>query len=570
MKKSTKILVFILAVALVIGITTAFAIVAGATGEIPELSVDGCNLSFENSIYIKYAVKSNVSDVKLLIWREAQTEYTKDNADATLTSIGTENIGGTDYVIFKYTSLAAKEMCDVVYARAYTTSGTTDYYSNLKKYSILQYVYNMTGKTGVADEDENFKTLLLDMLSYGASAQKYFGYNTDRLATMDFYEIKLASGLISDGSNHGLYLTGDKVTITAPENDSTGATFSYWKDSDGNKAYSTATAEVTVGEKNEIYTPVYVKYSEGLEFETNDDGTCYLVGIGDCTDTDIIVPPTALLGDTVIGIDSKAFSGEAIVSISIPSSIEEIGSNAFKDCTSLTDVYYDGSKADFEEKVAVSRGNDYFLDATFHYSVSIAYTVTFVDYNGETLKTERVAEGASATAPANPERSGYNFTGWDTDFTNVTSNLTVTATYEEITYTEPTIVVNNVTANAGDTVTVVVNVKNNPGILAMTLSLTYDDSALELISASNGTALSTLTMTASKTLASGCKFGWDGIEIKDEDVADGEILVLTFAISDSAASGTYDIEILYTEGDIYDNDINPLSFEIKNGTITVN
>ncbi len=34
--------------------------------------------------------------------------------------------------------------------------------------------------------------------------------------------------------------------------------------------------------------------------------------------------------------------------------------------------------------------------------------------------------------PLDPEREGYTFTGWDTDFTNVTEDLTVTATYTQI------------------------------------------------------------------------------------------------------------------------------------------
>jgi len=197
------------------------------------------------------------------------------------------------------------------------------------------------------------------------------------------------------------------------------------------------------------------------------------------------------------------------------------------------------------------------------------YTVIFVDYNGTELKKETVESGKSATAPADPTRDGYFFIGWDKEFDNITSDLTVTATYEK-TYTEPTFVVQSITTNAGDTVTVAINVKNNPGILAMTLSLTYDDNALDLISASNGTALSMLTMTSSKILSSGCKFAWDGVEIAEDDITDGEILVLTFVISDRATSGVYDIVISYTDGDIYDNDINILSFEIENGTITVN
>ena len=57
------------------------------------------------------------------------------------------------------------------------------------------------------------------------------------------------------------------------------------------------------------------------------------------------------------------------------------------------------------------------------------YTVTFQDWNGTILKTEQVGEGYSATAPANPTRSGYMFTGWDKDFTNIQSDLIVTAQY---------------------------------------------------------------------------------------------------------------------------------------------
>ena len=61
----------------------------------------------------------------------------------------------------------------------------------------------------------------------------------------------------------------------------------------------------------------------------------------------------------------------------------------------------------------------------------VNYTVTFVDYDGTTLKTEEAEEGKSATAPDAPTREHYTFKEWDTDFSNVTSDLTVTAVYEE-------------------------------------------------------------------------------------------------------------------------------------------
>ena len=60
------------------------------------------------------------------------------------------------------------------------------------------------------------------------------------------------------------------------------------------------------------------------------------------------------------------------------------------------------------------------------------YTVTFVDGQGTTLKTEQVVANLSATAPANPTRQGFTFTGWDTAFTRVTSDITVTALWEAV------------------------------------------------------------------------------------------------------------------------------------------
>ena len=78
------------------------------------------------------------------------------------------------------------------------------------------------------------------------------------------------------------------------------------------------------------------------------------------------------------------------------------------------------------------------LTVTAQYEKNVVYyTVTFLDWGGTTLKTEQVEQGKSATAPADPIREGYTFIGWNKDFSNVQSNLTVTAQYEQI-VTPPT------------------------------------------------------------------------------------------------------------------------------------
>ncbi|MBO5789247.1 MAG: InlB B-repeat-containing protein, partial [Clostridia bacterium] len=59
------------------------------------------------------------------------------------------------------------------------------------------------------------------------------------------------------------------------------------------------------------------------------------------------------------------------------------------------------------------------------------FTVTFLGFDGEVLKNQEVCQGESATAPAAPQIQHYTFKGWDKDFSSITADLTVNAIYEE-------------------------------------------------------------------------------------------------------------------------------------------
>ncbi len=66
-----------------------------------------------------------------------------------------------------------------------------------------------------------------------------------------------------------------------------------------------------------------------------------------------------------------------------------------------------------------------------HNPVNVRFVETDVNGENENLLSEqKVRYGYSAVAPNGVTRKGYTFTGWDKDFTNVTSDLTVTAKFK--------------------------------------------------------------------------------------------------------------------------------------------
>ena len=211
------------------------------------------------------------------------------------------------------------------------------------------------------------------------------------------------------------------------------------------------------------------------------------------------------------------------------------------------------------------------LVVTAQYSIN-TYTVTFKDWNGTVLKTQQVQYGGAATAPANPTRTGYTFTGWDKAFTNVTANLVVTAQYVQnepvstpVPSDAPQIVVGSKTTMAGNTVTVDVSLKNNPGIISMMLHLSYDD-ALTLVSIGDtGLMPGRVHGDVTDTLF------WDSGTSTENLTVNGVIATLTFKVDENAEPGEYGIRFTYNndESDIINADFEPVDFAVVNGKIKV-
>ncbi len=86
-----------------------------------------------------------------------------------------------------------------------------------------------------------------------------------------------------------------------------------------------------------------------------------------------------------------------------------------------------------------------------------SYTVVFKDWNSTVLDTSIVVFMEDAVPPDNPVREGYIFTGWDSDYTEITSDLVVTAMYDKSVLVSE-IQVSDIYLNNGDMVPIVYTV----------------------------------------------------------------------------------------------------------------
>ena len=191
--------------------------------------------------------------------------------------------------------------------------------------------------------------------------------------------------------------------------------------------------------------------------------------------------------------------------------------------------------------------------------------IVFQDEDGNVLKSDEIEIGNDAVPPEEPQKAGYKFKGWNYDYEDVQTDLTVVPVFEEI--TEPSIVVKNVTVEAGDKIGVAVSVVNNPGFLGMVTNIQYDEGALELTDVSNGSIMGDYTFTPPKNMKSGCNAAWN-INDMPEGELNGEIMVLHFKLLNKVTSGDYSVTVSCLNN-AFDNSYNAFSFDTVSGSVKI-
>lgn len=114
---------------------------------------------------------------------------------------------------------------------------------------------------------------------------------------------------------------------------------------------------------------------DNLTWTFNDDGTLTISGTGDMEGLGLYTPWYS--------------SRDSIKSVIIENGVTSIGNWAFRDCSSLADVYYGGSEEEWND-ISIGDYNDELLNATIHYN---AIGINPPQISNLTLKSSIVGSG---------------------------------------------------------------------------------------------------------------------------------------------------------------------------------
>ena len=122
----------------------------------------------------------------------------------------------------------------------------------------------------------------------------------------------------------------------------------------------------------------------------------------------------------------------------------------------------------------------------------------------------------------------------------------------------PTLSLSSITASRGEEVNVSLSISDNPGIMAVTLGINFDNTRLEFVKGTDS-GFTGWSVTANQA-------AWVG---SADSTFNGEILTLTYKVKDDAPAGDAVVTVICGDGDMADSSENPYIPVIEPGKITV-
>ena len=164
-----------------------------------DVRFNGASVTLEDDLSANYKINQEVL---------AENGYEDPYVVYTLNGVETKV---TDYSIidgqyvFTFCNIAPSQMSDTITATIYVSHEGVELECQTKEYSMAEYCYNLLEEYS-GDTHAPLRTLLVDMLNYGAAAQAYTGHNADAPVNADLTEEQKAWG------------TSGTVTLTTVRN----------------------------------------------------------------------------------------------------------------------------------------------------------------------------------------------------------------------------------------------------------------------------------------------------------------------------------------------------------------
>ncbi len=137
--------------------------------------------------------------------------------------------------------------------------------------------------------------------------------------------------------------------------------------------------------------------------------------------------PSIYLPESVVSIKESAFYGcGSLASINVANSVTDIGNYAFGECFSLKDVFYSGTRAEWNQ-IQIGEGNECLTNATIHCIDDIAVTDVSLDKTFVSLGLEETTTLNATVLPYNATNKKVSWTSSNEGVAIVDENGVVTA-----------------------------------------------------------------------------------------------------------------------------------------------
>ena len=133
-----------------------------------------------------------------------------------------------------------------------------------------------------------------------------------------------------------------------------------------------------------------------------------------------------------------------------------------------------------------------------------------------------------------------------------------------------TVTVDDVSGKNGETVEIKVEMASNPGIIALCMSIDYDEEILTLVDVVDGKLFKGAASTFSKSVNNvPYTMIWEDALALENHTETGTLIVLKFRIADTAGVGKTSVKINISQPSTFDIDLNEVAFKVKYGSVTV-